>query len=60
VTRKLLREIKSFVFLVAGQEKADVLDRILTDPGSTIAGQAVRGTSNTEVWYSQRGPDILR
>ena len=60
VTPKLLREIDSLVFLVAGQEKAGVFDRILNDPESTIAGQAVRGTSDTEVWYAPRGPDTLR
>jgi len=49
VTRKLLLKVESLVFLVAGQEKLDVLETTLKDPGSTVAGQAVRGISQTEL-----------
>ena len=57
MTRNLLLKVESLVFLVAGQEKADVLEKILNDPGSTVAGQAVRGISQTELWYSHERPD---
>jgi len=59
VTRKLLLKVESLVFLVAGQEKVDVLEKTLNDPGSTVAGQAVRGISQTELWYSHGSPDAL-
>jgi 6-phosphogluconolactonase/glucosamine-6-phosphate isomerase/deaminase len=59
VTRKLLLRIESLVFLVAGQEKAAVLEKILNDPISTVAGQAVRGIAQTELWYSHASPDAL-
>ena len=57
VTRNLLLQVESLVFLVAGREKSDILEKILNDPGSTVAGQAVRGITQTELWYSRESPD---
>ena len=57
VTRNLLLKVESLVFLVAGREKADVVEKILNEPGSTVTGQAVRGISQTELWYSRESPD---
>ncbi len=57
VTRNLLLQVESLVFLVAGREKADILEKTLNDPSSTVAGQAVRGISQTELWYSRENPD---
>ena len=57
VTRRLLMEVESLVFLVAGQEKVDSLKKTLKDPRSTVAGRAVRGIAQTEVWYSRGTSD---
>ena len=54
VTRNLLQRIESLVFLVAGEEKAEAVEKILNDPGSIIAGQALRGIAQTELWYSYK------
>jgi 6-phosphogluconolactonase len=57
VTRNLLLKVESLVFLVAGREKADILEKTLNDPSSTVAGRAIRGISQTELWYSRENPD---
>ncbi len=57
MTRNLLLKVESLVFLVAGREKADILEKTLNDPSSTVAGQAVRGIPQTELWYSRENPD---
>jgi 6-phosphogluconolactonase len=52
VTRDLLLKVESLVFLAAGREKAGIVETILADPGSVVAGRAVRGISQIELWYS--------
>lgn len=52
VTRDLLLQVGSLVFFVAGQEKADVVKKLMRDPQGLVAGRAVSGASHVELWYS--------
>ncbi len=52
VTPAFLSHVSSLIFLVSGPEKRPLLDRLLHDPGSTVAGQAVAAAKNVEVWIS--------
>ena len=57
VTRDLLLKVESLVFFVAGQDKVETVEKTLRDPESTIAGQAVCGIPQTELWYARGSPD---
>jgi 6-phosphogluconolactonase len=52
VTRDLLLKVESLVLLVAGQEKAGIVGTIMHDPASVVAGQALWGISQVELWYA--------
>ncbi len=52
VTRDLLLKVELLVLLVAGPEKAEIVETIMSDPGSVVAGQAIRGISRIELWYA--------
>ena len=53
-TPELFLHIDIIIFLVAGSSKRDRVKALLSDPGSTIAGQAVRGCGRVELWTDQR------
>lgn len=53
ITPSLLARIKHVVFLVAGPEKAAILRRLLEEPLSVIAGQAVARCPKVEVWHAE-------
>lgn len=50
VTPSLLARVDRLVFLVAGAAKREVLARMMKEPSAVIAGQAVAGHANVEVW----------
>lgn len=50
VTPELLAHAGRVVFLVAGTEKAAVVEQLLREPGSLVAGRAVAGHPRVEVW----------
>lgn len=52
VTPDLLREVESLVLLVAGPEKAGIVESIMTDPERVVAGRALRGIAGIELWYA--------
>ncbi len=52
VTQDLLLKAESLVLLVAGREKAGIIETIMGDPGSVVGGQAIGGSSQTQLWYS--------
>lgn len=52
VTRDLLLKVESLVLLVAGREKAGIVETIWGNPASVIAGQATWGIFQTELWYA--------
>jgi 6-phosphogluconolactonase len=50
VTRDLLLRVEKLVFLVAGAEKKEAVERLLKRPASIAAGQAVEGHCDVELW----------
>ena len=53
VTRRVLARTEHLVFLVAGPEKADIVDAMMNDPEELVAFQAVRDAPRVEIWYAQ-------
>jgi 6-phosphogluconolactonase len=49
VTPALLARVDQILFVVAGEEKREALGRLLTDPGTVIAGRAVAGHPRVHV-----------
>lgn len=52
VTPALLEETKRVILLAAGSDKHAVADQLLRDPASVIAGRAVTGCANVELWIA--------
>lgn len=52
VTVSLLEQIDKIVFLVSGEDKAEIVDRCIKNPSSIPAGQAVSGNRNVALWVS--------
>ena len=52
VTPTVLERADRVVFLVAGASKAAVIEQLLHQPETTIAGQAVAGCERVELWYA--------
>ena len=50
VTPKLLGHVQRLAFVIAGNEKKEQLANLLKRPHRVIAGQAVQGHPNVEVW----------
>ena len=57
VTRELLQECDSLIFLVAGSGKKGAVEKILNNPQDVIAAQAINGAENVELWYSEERND---
>ena len=53
VTPDLLCKAERIVFLAAGPEKAEIVQRMASDSNQVVAAQAVRSVSNVELWFSQ-------
>ena len=51
VTPSFLGRIDRIIFLVAGADKAAVIEQVLHDPMHVIAGRAVAGCMNVELWH---------
>lgn len=51
VTSAFIQRCERIVFLVAGPEKREMVDRLLNDPLSIPAGHAVNGMEEVEIWY---------
>lgn len=57
VTRDLLLKAERLVFLVAGRKKAEIVERMRTEPDTVIAGRALKNASaRTELWFSEDYP----
>ena len=52
VTPALLEETERVILLATGSDKHAVADQLLRDPGSVIAGRAVMGCANVELWIA--------
>jgi 6-phosphogluconolactonase len=52
VTRDLLLKVERIVFLVAGAEKAEIVEKILHAPDSVLASVALKGAKSAEIWFS--------
>ncbi len=52
VTTDLLAKVERIIFLVAGSEKAEIVQRISSDPNNVVAAEAVQGVSQLELWYA--------
>lgn len=52
VTPGLLEIADRIIILVAGASKAAVIQQLLTEPETTIAGRAVAGCPSVELWYA--------
>ena len=50
VTPDLLKRVEALIFLVMGQDKQDVVSRLLKEPESLVAGQAVREAASVQLW----------
>lgn len=50
VTPDLLKRVEALIFLAVGQDKQDVIARLLKDPESLVAGQAVREAPSVQLW----------
>jgi hypothetical protein len=56
VTAELLRQAKRLVFLVVGNEKADVVKRLCAGRKTLIAGMVASDHPQAEVWYAGEEP----
>lgn len=52
VTPDLLLKAERLVFLVCGTEKAQVVERMASDPTSVMAGRVVQDAPNVQLWFS--------
>lgn len=52
VTRGLLLRVERLVFLLAGPEKAQIVDRIINDPHTVTAARVVEDARRVELWYA--------
>ena len=52
VTPDLLTRVQRLVFVAAGPDKADVVERLFRAPETLIAGSAVAAAPRVEVWFS--------
>ena len=52
VTPAMLRNVEQIVFLVAGADKAAMLQTLRTAPETIPAGAAVSGCASVEVWFT--------
>ena len=50
VTRDLLLKVEKLVFLVAGPEKTEAVEKLLQHPTSIAAGKAIEGHGDVELW----------
>lgn len=50
VTPDLLKRVEALIFLVVGRDKQEVVSRLLKDPESLVAGQAVSGAASVQLW----------
>ena len=53
VTRDLLLQVQRIVFLVAGPEKAAVVEKMRLYPAKVTAGRVLDGAQAVEIWYSK-------
>lgn len=52
VTPDLLRRIERILFLAVGQDKKEIIKRLIEKPLEIPAGAAVSGNRNVELWYA--------
>lgn len=50
VTPGLLKRVEVLIFLAVGRDKQDVVSRLLKEPDSLVAGQAVREAAAVQLW----------
>lgn len=50
VTPDLLKRVEVLIFLAMGQDKRDVVSRLMKDPESLVAGRAVRDAAAVQLW----------
>ncbi len=59
VTPLLLSKVQRLVFLAAGEEKKEIVERMRKKPRGVIAVRAVEKAVRVELWYSQQSaPDV--
>lgn len=52
VTVDLLSKIQQVVFVVAGDEKQAVVEKLTADPSGVVAGLAVAGVKRKQLWFA--------
>jgi len=52
VTQALLQKAEALVLMVAGPEKAAIVETLMSHAESIIAGQVTQGVPQIELWYS--------
>lgn len=52
VTPSVLERAERIIFLAAGEKKRPVIQQLLNDPMTTIAGRAVHRCGQVELWYA--------
>lgn len=50
VTPTVLRQANRVIFAVAGEEKREVVKKLLADPSQVVAGRAIMGCRGVELW----------
>jgi len=52
VTPDLLVKVQQIIFVVAGSDKKSIVDQLIGNPSSVIAGLAVAGVERKQVWFA--------
>ncbi len=50
-TQEFCRTAKSLVFVLRGATKQDIVEKMISDPDSTVAGRLGMGHPNAEIWF---------
>jgi 6-phosphogluconolactonase/glucosamine-6-phosphate isomerase/deaminase len=50
-TPELCRAADSIVFILRGGEKTDIVEKLISDPGGTVAGRLASNHPNAEIWF---------
>jgi len=53
VTRTFLLRVERLVFLVVGAEKEPIVERISRSPETVVAGRALEGAADVELWFAR-------
>jgi len=55
----VIRAAGKIIFLAAGPDKSSVVEKFCNSPVDTVAGKAVAGGPEAEMWYSFKSPQVV-